>query len=200
MSFQRIQVLVLRQKIGLAQQSRMPVRGPALIHDLASEHGIEIERFLAHGQENVTLPLLEIGRIFGDEPQQVPLRGRRQGGARALERLVDRGCCARQIVETALKSVGAAELRRLEVLRIALTAQRLKRIDMRFEREGRVEDLLDTILAVLLYGLADTPRMRRCLLDDPVAHLLLATFEKRIVLGEIGMAQNVRRNERVFLQ
>jgi hypothetical protein len=80
----RVEILVVRQEVGLAQQARVPVRRPALVHDLAGEHGIEIERLLAHGAEHVTLPLLELGRVLGDEPEQVALGLRRNRRAYAL--------------------------------------------------------------------------------------------------------------------
>jgi len=71
---------------------------------------------------------------------------------------------------------------------------------VRLERERRVEHLLDAILAVLLDGGADLARMRGRLLDDLVADLLLAALEQRVVLGEVGVAEHVRSDERVLLQ
>ena len=61
---ERVEVLVLREEVRFAQQPRVPIRRPALVHDLAREHGVEIERFLAHGAEDVALPLLELGRVL----------------------------------------------------------------------------------------------------------------------------------------
>jgi len=78
--------------------------------------------------------------------------------------------------------------------------QRLKRVDVRFERQRRVERLLDARLAVVLDCLTDLSRVRRCLLDDLVADLLLALLEQRVVLGEICMAEHVRGDERVLLE
>ena len=71
---------------------------------------------------------------------------------------------------------------------------------MRLERERRIEHLLDARLAVLLDGRADLARMRGRLLDDAVADLLLAALEQRVVLREVGVAEHVRRHERVLLQ
>src|SRR6188508_3710383 len=151
----------------------MPVRRPALVHDLAGEDGMEIERLLAHGAENVALPLLELRRVLGDEPQQVALGRRRDRGARALERRVGRRSAARQVVEALLETALVHGTRRFDVARIAVAPQELDRIDVSLERKRRIEHLLDAVLAVLLDGHADLPRMSGRLLDDLVADLLL---------------------------
>src|SRR5687767_10955189 len=55
----------------------MPVRGPALIHDLTREDRIEIKRLFANREEDVALPWLHLGRVLRDEPQQVTFGMRR---------------------------------------------------------------------------------------------------------------------------
>src|SRR5512139_2216272 len=155
----------------------MPVRRPALVHDLARENGMEIERLLAHGAKDVPLPCLELRRVLGDEPQQVALGFRRERGAGALERRLGHRSAARQVVEALLETALLHGARGVDVARIAVAPQELNGIDMRLERERRVEHLLDASLAVLLDGRADLPRMRGRLLDDAVADLLLAALE-----------------------
>ena len=55
-------------------------------------------------------------------------------------------------------------------------------------------------MPVLLDGPADLARVRSGLLDDLVAHLLLAALEQRVVLREVRVPEHVRRDERVLLQ
>ena len=57
-----------RQEVGFAQQPRMPVRGPAFVHDLAGVHGIEVKRLFAHGQKNVAFPVGQLRPMLCDEP------------------------------------------------------------------------------------------------------------------------------------
>src|SRR5215471_9379724 len=59
-SLDRGQVDVLRQEVGFAQQSGVPIGGPALVHDLTGEYRIEVERLLAYGEKNVSLPAFEL--------------------------------------------------------------------------------------------------------------------------------------------
>ncbi len=87
---ERVEILVLRQEVRLAEQPRVPIRRPALVHDLAREHGVEIERLLAHRAEDVALPLFELGRVLRDQPEQVALGLGRDRRSRALERRVHR--------------------------------------------------------------------------------------------------------------
>ena len=68
MRLDRRDVEVLRQEVGLPQQARVPVRRPALVHDLAREHRVEIEGLLAHRQEDVALPAIELRPVLGNEP------------------------------------------------------------------------------------------------------------------------------------
>ena len=73
-----------RQEARFAQQPRMPVRGPALVHDLAGIDRVEIKRFFAHGEKDIAFPVGQFRRVARDEPQQVILGLRRQ--RRALRR------------------------------------------------------------------------------------------------------------------
>ncbi|EEF25352.1 conserved hypothetical protein, partial [Ricinus communis] len=77
MGAQRLQIQVRRQEVRFAQQARVPVRGPAFVHDLAGVHRKEIVGLLAHREENVPFPIPQFRRMAGDEPQQVLLRIRR---------------------------------------------------------------------------------------------------------------------------
>src|SRR6185295_9853813 len=120
----------------------MPVRGPALVHDLAREHGVEVERLFAHGSKDVALPLLELRRVLRDEPEQVALGRGRQARALALELLLGRNRSAGEVVEALLEAVGPRRTLWLDILGITLPAQALERIDVRFEGQGGVEHLL----------------------------------------------------------
>ena len=71
MRLDRRHVQIRAAGIGLAQQSRVPVRRPSLVHDLAGEHRIEIERLLAHREEHVALPAFELRAVVRDEPEQI---------------------------------------------------------------------------------------------------------------------------------
>ena len=88
----------------------------------------------------------------------------------------------------------------IDVLRIALAAQALERVDVRLEREHRIEHLLDSRQAVLLDGGADLACVASRLLDDAITDLLLAALEQGVVLREVGMTQHVRKDECVLLQ
>ena len=86
MRLDRREVSLLRQEVGFAQQARVPVGGPALVHDLAGEHRVEVERLRAHREEDVALPVLELGGVVGDEPEQVVFRMRRHARAQRPDR------------------------------------------------------------------------------------------------------------------
>src|SRR4051794_7098149 len=104
------------------------------------------------------------------------------------------------MVEPLLEWIVLHVPRGIDVLGVTRAAQRLERVDVRLERQRRVEYLLDACLAVVLDGLTYLPCMRSRLLHDLVADLLLTPFEQRIVLREVCVAENVRRDERVLLQ
>src|SRR3546814_17577578 len=53
MRFDCVQIKIIRQKIGLAQQASMPVAGPALVHDLAGKHRIKRSEERREGKECV---------------------------------------------------------------------------------------------------------------------------------------------------
>ena len=134
-----VEVRLLGHEVRLAQQPRVPVRRPALVHDLRGEDRVEIERLLAHGEKDVTLPALHLRRVVGDEPQQVALRMRRhrrtllrlEAAARGRGRLERREALAEVIVDQRL-GVG-------EVLRVARAPQRLIDVDVLLERQRRIE-------------------------------------------------------------
>src|SRR5262249_5402296 len=147
-------ILVLRQEVRLAQQPRVPIRRPAFVHDLAREHRIEVERLLAHRAEDVALPLLELGRVLRDHPEQIALGLRWNRRARALERGIGYLRSAREVLEALLERVARGAPRWLDVLGVTTAAQRLERVDVSLERQGGVEHLLDACLTVLLDRLA----------------------------------------------
>jgi hypothetical protein len=62
-------------------------------------------------------------------------------------------------------------------LRIRLAMEALKRIDEGFQGEGGIEDRLHALLPVRLDRLTDLPGVRRRLIHDTVADLLLAALE-----------------------
>ena len=74
----RVEIGGLRNEVRLAQQARMPIGRPALVHDLRGKHRIEVKGLLAHRKKNVALPALHLRSICSDEPEQVALRMRRQ--------------------------------------------------------------------------------------------------------------------------
>ncbi len=73
-------------------------------------------------------------------------------------------------------------------------------VDVRFEREGRVEHQLDALQAHRLDRLLDALRVRRGVLDDVAAGHLVEAGEELVVLGEVGMPEDVRRDQRVLGQ
>src|SRR5690606_34371512 len=103
----------------LAQQPRMPVRRPALVHDLRREQRIEVERLLAYGEEDVALPALELRRVVCDEPEEVALGMRRHWCAFApLDR---RRSAVRVESGDALPELVVDDLRLGDVLRVQLS-------------------------------------------------------------------------------
>src|SRR5690606_1031755 len=132
---------------------------PALVHDLRREEGIEVEGLLAHGEENVPLPILELGRVVGDEPEQIAFGMRRY--RRALALLDGRpGAVRIEGRETSAELV-VDDLGLRQILRITLASQRLVDIDVLLERERGVEHRLDALHAVALDRLLDLPRVTR---------------------------------------
>ena len=76
--------------------------------------------------------------------------------------------------ETLQERIRRSRLRALATqLRIALAAQPRIDVDVLLERERGIEHGLDTLRAMLLDRRADLARMRRGLLDDVLADLLL---------------------------
>ena len=95
---------------------------------------------------------------------------------------------ARQLAEARLETgLGRVPLC-LQELRIARAVQLGPDIDMRLERERRVEHRLDLLDAVRLDRELDAVRMRRGGLDDVAAGHGVEAREQLVVLAEIGVA------------
>jgi hypothetical protein len=188
----------LRQEVGLAQEARVPVGRPALVHDLAGEHRVEVQRLGAHHEEDVALPLLQLGRIVGDEPEQVVLRVRRHAGAQRAERQRFRPRFAGQRLEPLLEA--ALPRRHLvgDELGIAAAVQLAFHVDVRLEGERRVEHAFDALDAVLADRQLDAVRVRGGLLDDVAARHGVEAREQLVVPGEVGVAEHVRGHQRVL--
>ncbi len=177
----------------------MPVRGPAFVHDLAGMHRVEIKRFLAHRQENVAFPVLHLRRVAGDEPQQVMLGMRRQGGAAARPRRRRR--FAGQRLVAALERAGRERRRRRRVrIGVGRAVQLLVDIDVRLQRQRRVQHGLDLALAVPRQRLFQPVRARRALLQDVSARHLHEALEQRVPAHEVGVADDVGGDQRIFRQ
>src|SRR5579871_6011261 len=177
----RVEIGLLRHEVRLAQQPRVPVGGPALIHDLRGEYGIEIERLLTHCEEDVALPTLHLGRVVRYEPQQVTLRMRRHRGAFAD---LDPGAGGRGIErgEAAAEGIVGEDLGVFGVFRVTLTSQLLIDVDMLLECERRIERRLDALRAMRLDRRLDLAGVIGSVLDDALAHLLLAAPEQQVVV------------------
>ena len=175
----------------------MPVRGPALVHDLGGEHRIEIERLLAHREKDVALPALHVGSIGGDEPQAGRARDAgAEGRAACAWRRGGRGRGVQGVVARA-KRVVAALRRHGRVLGIALAAQRLIEIDVLLERERGIEHLFHGVEAVGLDVALDLAGVCRGMFDDLCVALILAASKLHVVLGEIGVPEHVCGHQHV---
>ena len=60
--------------------------------------------------------------------------------------------------------------------------------------------VLDALRAVRLDRLLDLPRVSRGVLDDVLAHLLLAALEQQVVTREIRVTEHVCRHEDVLCE
>ena len=69
---------------------------------------------------------------------------------------------------------------------------------MLLEGKRCIEHQLDALDAMFLNRHADLARVRGGLLDDVLAHLILAAAKQQIVGREVGMTQHVRRHEHVL--
>src|SRR3954449_11758766 len=142
MRLDRRQIERLRQELRFAQEARVPVRGPALVHDLAGEHRVEVERLRAHHQEDVALPLLELGGVVGDEPEEVVLRVRRDRRPHQARlhrfRLLDPG----QPPEARLEWVLGRPHRRHHELGVALAVQLARDVETSTNDTGLATALL----------------------------------------------------------
>jgi hypothetical protein len=139
---------LLRQEIGFAQQPRVPVRGPALVHDLAGEDRVEVVGLFAHGQENVALPVFQLGRVVGNKPQQVGFRLRRQ--RRALQwRITGRRRIGLAGQARSGRGIHWPGVRwRRHELGVGRTVQRLVDVDVGFQRQRGVKHGFDPLLAM----------------------------------------------------
>ncbi len=199
MALDRVEIGLLRQEIRLAQQPRVPVRGPALVHDLGGEHGIEIERLLAHGEEDVALPAFEVGRVVGDEPQQVAL-GMRRYRARFW----------RNAVRSTPAGGGSSEAKRLRNMSSVARSWAPDTRDKRSRCSAGSRSMCCSSAsaasstastrwhAVFLDRAPDLPRVVRGMLDDVLAHLLLAAPEHHVVAREIRVPEHVRGHQHVL--
>ena len=175
----------------------MPVRSPPFVHDLAREHRIEIERLLANGEEHVALPCVELATVLGQEPQQVVLRVPRRG---LVQRLLGRGCAGKRLPPL-VERVG-----RLPGLPIAVSRrawdgaliQRAVHVDVRLERERRVEHRLDALLAVIRERRLDAMRAGRRLLENASTRHLHRALEERVAPRKIRVPEHVRDDEHVL--
>ena len=85
-----------------------------------------------------------------------------------------------------------------EVLRVALAPQRLVDVDVLLEGQRRIERDLDALRTVSLDDLLDLACVIGGVLDDVLAHLLLAAAEQQVVAREIRMPEHVRGHQDVF--
>lgn len=193
----RIDVVALVDEPSLAQQAGVPVRGPALVHDLAGKYRIEVKGLLADGEEDVPLPLVQVGGAGRDEPQEVALRARGQRRTSSGFRHGFRGL-AGQILKAAPEVAGRRRRAFADERGIRFPDDAAKGVDVGFQRQGSVEDLLDPLPAVLLDRGGDPSRVLRRLVHETVADLLLAAPEQRVVLREVGMTEHVRDDQRVL--
>ncbi len=179
----------------------MPIGGPAFVHDLTGEHGLKIEGFLAHRQEDIPFPVLHLRGVAGEEPEQVIFGFRRDRGLLPVAGEFRFRTLAGQGFEASAKRVGRRMRFRLgQIGRIAFPVQPQLRIDVLFQRQRRIQHPFHPFDAVHLDGMGDLVGMRSGLFDDMVADLLLTGREQRIVLGEIGMTQDMGHHQGVFLQ
>ena len=192
-----VEIRLLRHEVRLAQQPRVPVGRPALVHDLRGEHRVEIERLLAHREEDVTLPALHLRGVVRHEPQQVVLGMRRDGCAfLGLDRTAGRGRVESR--EALAELVVRERAVVLEVLRIARAAQRLIDVDVLLEGECGIERRFDALRAVSLDRLRDLAGVIGGVLDDALAHLLLAASEQQIVAREVRVPEHVSGHQDVL--
>ncbi len=180
MTLDGVQISLLRNEVGLPQQPRMPVGRPALVHDLRRKHRIEVKRLLAHRQKDVALPALHLGRVVGDEPEQIPLRMRRYRRPLLDFQARGRGGRIQRCKALAEFAIDQRLCLRL-VLRIAWAPQRAVDVDVLLESERGVEHCLDSLRPVGFDGLLNLASVTRRVLDDVLANLLLATTEQQIV-------------------
>ena len=82
--------------------------------------------------------------------------------------------------------------------RIARAAQALIDVDVLLQRQRSVEHGFHALHPVLFDRHADLARMRRGLLDDVLADLVLAAPEQHVVPGEVRMTEHVRRDQHVL--
>ena len=178
----------------------MPVRCPPFVHDLAAENWVEIERLFAHGQKDIALPVVKVGRVMGDEPQQIVLRPRRQ---RSALRAVDPGRLrhrARQASETVLEGIGRRIRCLLDKLGEARAVQRLIDVDMGLEGERCVEHGLDPGLAMGFERTLEPVGACGALLENAAAGHGHEAGKQLVILGKVGVAENMGDDQGIFGQ
>src|SRR5581483_8854035 len=152
-----LDVLVVAQ-LQLADDARMPVRRPALVHDFGLHLRDEVEHLVPHDLDDVTLPVLQIRRVLDEEQEEILLRPLRDA---ARLRRMRRGTLVRgqQVVVLA-----RLRLRRLAAL-LPRMAKPLVRVDVLLDRQDGVEELLDLPAPVLELVAADAIGAGRGALD-----------------------------------
>jgi len=190
----------MRQEAGFAQQARMPVGGPAFVHDLASEDRVKVEGFFAHRQEDVAFPLGQFRPVLRDEPQQVALGPGRQGRTPRAGVAFRRNRLPGQMGVAVVEGVGRRFGRRVQEFRIARAVQGLVDVDVRFERERGVEHGLDPLLPMGGERRFQPVRPSGALFQDVAAGHVEEAPEQHVVLGKIGMTQHVGGDQGVLGQ
>ena len=120
--------------------------------------------------------------------------GARTGPGSTLAASAAPGRSRKRSLERALARGGLLR----HVLRVARAVQVAVDVDVRLERERGVEHRLDPLHADLVDRLLDAVRVRRGVLDDVAAGHLVEAREQLVVLGEVGVAEHVRRHQGVL--
>ena len=82
---------------------------------------------------------------------------------------------------------------------ITAATERQIGIDVRLQRQRRIQHPLDALLALLIDRFLDAMGVGCRLLHDVIAHLLLAAHERHVVVGKIRVPQHMGDHQGVFL-
>src|SRR5436189_3755470 len=144
----------------------MKIAGPTLIHYLSLHLGHEIEHLFPDYPNHVPLPGFQIARMLHDETDNILFRLRGEStkhgrhGFLFNPRLVIR-CQAEQVVKLRLSLL----ILGLRLWALGLTGRLLAepalRVNVLLNREHRVEETLDLLLAVLVLVVAYTRGVER---------------------------------------